>query len=933
MTRVLFSCATTLLAVVAFVSFESDSLSAQDVRKIPVNRDTWLSSVQQERLGSNGGAARLKLKSYQEMSIVDFDASSLKGRVIEKAYLHLNVVDKKRLLRLTTSSISAEWFEGNATGYGQEEGASTFQFRQLPDVPWSYPNSDFTSVILGSGNSWWGSFEPTDVDEKGWQKVEVSPQVIAARIAGLSHGFLIFDDVGSEWKRTGDKFEVFPFPNRYIYSRQQNASVAPYFTIQVGAEDRQAPLVPTNLVSESTDLPAGEALIHWKTPTDEGPAGPLGFEVKIDNNRVPLYLVPKGDITGATVQMHVRDLGLDPEQKHVVSVAAIDRAGNIGQAATLTFVVSELGSGRKNSTSKANEDSLPEFLVPKPRPWDRMGAVEFSIIDELDKLNLKDGKLLSNRDESYWTSNHLWHSFHYPPLWLAGAKKEWIGFQVVLKGNVKESLTASFTLDGGKQEIPLHVGRYAPIVQGDTLIGDPIIPVSRWKTGSSYDNQDAKFSCFHVEMHIPPTLAAGKYEATLKLGLGQETRLIGTEFQVFDIEIPDKLSFLPEMNAYGLPNNELDYYRLAHRHRTVLNRLPYYHNGRVSEGCAPEWNGSKMEWTKWDQRFAPLLTGEAFADLERGGVPIECFYLPLFENWPIPIEPNYKESYWADEALSDSYRQQFETASKEIASHIKEKKWDKTLFHFYLNGKNNFKERGWSRSTSPWILDEPAHYQDFDALRWFGEAFRNGTAGVGVRNVVFRTDVSRPEWQREILDGLVGYAVVSSAVRQYPRLVLDRAKRNGEKVIEYGTTNRLDQSNVQPEAWCVDAWALGLDGVLPWQTIGTAESWKTGDELALFYPDPESNSAPPIPSIRLKAYRRGQQDTEYLQLLCKVLDAPRWGMAGWVRDNLNSNAVREGTGIEHAEDAGRVNYSNLQPGVFAMIRRVVAESVREEKGL
>lgn len=56
-------------------------------------------------------------------------------------------------------------------------------------------------------------------------------------------------------------------------------------------------------------------------------------------------------------------------------------------------------------------------------------------------------------------------------------------------------------------------------------------------------------------------------------------------------------------------------------------------------------------------------------------------------------------------------------------------------------------------------------------------------------------------------------------------------------------------------------------------------------------------------------------------------------MAGWVRDNLNSNAVREGTGIEHAEDAGRVNYSNLQPGVFAMIRRVVAESVREEKGL
>lgn len=916
-------------------AWQVTSTTAQkNLVKLPVSRDTWLSSVDQERLGSNGGAARLKLKSYQEMSIVDFDSSSLKGRVIERAKLFFNVPDKKPLLRISVSSLSAEWHEGDATGYGQENGASTFQFRRFPNEPWAYPGSDLTSVVLGSGSSWWSSREPSSIDDKGWQSIEVSPDVIAARIAGLSYGFLLFDDVGSEWKRTGDKFEVFPFPNRYIYSRQQNAIVAPYFTIELGAEDLLAPRVPTDLMAEKADLPAGEALIRWKTPSDNGPAGPLGFEVKIDNQKLPLYLVPQGDVAGKMVQMHVRDLDLDPDQKHVLSVAAIDRAGNVGNAATLSFEVSTLELAKPFSSESKVRNNFAQPQKKKDFQWLRRGNLELAFIDELDKLDLKSGKLISNSAESSWTNSHLWSDLSdiVHSLRLAGAKKEWIGFQVVLKGNVAESLTASLVLDDTKQEIPLHVGRYAPIQQGEALIGDPIVPVSRWKKGSVFDNKDAIVSCFHVEMHIPAVLAAGKYPATLTLGLGEEAVLIPAQLQVWDIEIPDKLSFLPEMNSYGLPSNELDYYRLAHRHRTVLNRLPYHHNGRVSEGCAPEWDGTKMEWTQWDKRFAPLLTGEAFADLERGGVPIECFYLPLFENWPIAIEPNYKESYWADEALSEGYRKQFEAASKEIATHIKEKNWEQTLFHFYLNGKNNFKERGWSRSTCPWILDEPAHYQDFDALRWFGEAFRNGTAGVDAQNVVFRTDVSRPEWQREVLDGLVGYAVVSSAVRRYPRHVLDRAKRNGEMVIEYGSSNRLDQSNIQPEAWCVDAWCLGLNGVLPWQTIGSAESWKAGDELALFYPDPESSSAPPIPSIRLKAYRRGQQDTEYLEQLCRVDDVPRWQMASLVRNLIDWRAVREGTGVQAAEDAGRIGYGNLQPINFAFMRKIVAEAIRDSKG-
>ena len=120
------------------------------------------------------------------------------------------------------------------------------------------------------------------------------------------------------------------------------------------------------------------------------------------------------------------------------------------------------------------------------------------------------------------------------------------------------------------------------------------------------------------------------------------------------------------MNCYGLPDDERDYYRLAHRHRTVLNRLPYNQNGRMQDGCAPLWDSTrlKLDWSKWDRRFGPLLDGSAFADLPRKRVPVECFYLPLHENWPSPMEGNFNGDYWADRAFPDSYRQAFVAASR-----------------------------------------------------------------------------------------------------------------------------------------------------------------------------------------------------------------------------------------------------------------------------
>jgi hypothetical protein len=398
---------------------------------------------------------------------------------------------------------------------------------------------------------------------------------------------------------------------------------------------------------------------------------------------------------------------------------------------------------------------------------------------------------------------------------------------------------------------------------------------------------------------------------------------------VWDFTLPDYLSFLPEMNCYGLPANEHAYYRLAHRHRTVLNRVPYSQNGTVADGCAPGWDGERLDWSTWDRRFGPYFDGSAFADLPRRSVPIECFYLPMHENWPSRMAGNYNGSYWADQAFPAAYRRSFVEVSRLTAEHFEAKKWHETLFHVFLNNKVDFKRNGWSRGSSPWLLDEPASFQDYWALRYFGEAFHEGrNLAPGRAKLVFRCDISRPQWQRDTFDGLLDYNVVGGAMRRYHRLVLDRKAANGELVMEYGGSNAVEDSNMQPVGWSLDSWSLGSDGVLPWQTVGNGDSWKRADPLALFYPGRGGSEREPVPSIRLKAYRRGQQDVEYLTLLGQVKGEPRWALGQRAREALRLAGVRKGTGFA-GEDAGVVHFGRLKPQDVWALRVRIGEVLSE----
>jgi hypothetical protein len=90
--------------------------------------------------------------------------------------------------------------------------------------------------------------------------------------------------------------------------------------------------------------------------------------------------------------------------------------------------------------------------------------------------------------------------------------------------------------------------------------------------------------------------------------------------------------------------------------------VPYNHDGSIPPGVKPELAevGEKArvaDWSSWDARFGPLLSGEAFADLPRARQPVAHFFFPYNLMWPSDMRNWKKPAYRAEHLrISEDFR-------------------------------------------------------------------------------------------------------------------------------------------------------------------------------------------------------------------------------------------------------------------------------------
>ena len=149
----------------AFSAYNRDLMSAPqpvwpppgEKVMLPVTRDTWISSSDGEKTGSNGGAKKLKLKGQLEYVLMDIDPSVLKGKIIAGALLHVRSASSKKapLARVGVSSVASQWIEGTSKRYRPQIGSSCFDQAEYKRRDWAYPDSTLMDVVFGRGHTIW----------------------------------------------------------------------------------------------------------------------------------------------------------------------------------------------------------------------------------------------------------------------------------------------------------------------------------------------------------------------------------------------------------------------------------------------------------------------------------------------------------------------------------------------------------------------------------------------------------------------------------------------------------------------------------------------------------------------------------------------------------------------------------------------------------
>ena len=881
-----------LIALVIFLFFSAPAFSFAEQVKLKVIGDTWLSDANEtERNQHRGKAIKFKLKSIQEMAILKFDPSPVSGRKITGARLFLHPVQPDNRLRyIRISTVNQDWKEGGFLGIS---GATYNKPGGTKHKAWAWPGSQFCDVSFSSGNSL-TSWTEKQSEKDGWISIDVAPELIVAMIAGDTDGLAIMD---------GGTYNPF---NNYIHSHE-SGGYAPYLMVEADSPSKIIPGIPKVVStpdSEHSGMNSGA--VRLKIQKDESV---FCWKIKVNGRSIDRWQIPHPEDVPFT-EFSISNL--PPAQMIDISVTAVSATGH-------SSVPAEIRS--RASSSLANELQFAEINPSESGNNIQLSGSHMKVwaLPPLVKISPERPEPIYD-DMAKGRANAVWDGKR---IRLMGIKGEYVDFQLcieALESGLKGVHIQPGPLMGPAgslirlSEIEIFRNWYSQTRNGQwqPAYQIPSGPFERFDIPDAGERiQGQTNQTLSIDVYIPKDIAAGIYKGNIKIyAHGISAVNIPVELEVHSPVMPDELAFWPEMNAYHIPENVHDYYRLAHQNRCVANFWAF----------RPKVHGKgkkiRLSWEAYDRLVGPLLSGTAFKHNRRKSHPIECLYLPYKDSWPTRLSKqtyNYK-GYWPkkgddishlidhyltaplmEEGLSQSYKDGFLSVQDQFIRHVKEKGWHRTEFQCFFGGKK--KHRINYGSNMWWTTDEPYHWEDWLALRYLTGLWTTGREKLGASGSTWaaRADISRPQWQGKVLDGSVDtvYFGGFNNAKVYKRCRLLK-KNTGIRIRAYGPASDHERSNLEAVALVLNTWLNGADGYQVW--------WSTGRDQSLDVQEGTIGNAILISGrrfgisvlgdLRLKAFRKGEQLREYLVLLGKKHHLSRTQLKQMVVDALSVNRIQ-----------------------------------------
>ena len=499
---------------------------------------------------------------------------------------------------------------------------------------------------------------------------------------------------------------------------------------------------------------------------------------------------------------------------------------------------------------------------------------------------------------------------------LHAARNEFVSFQVVVaKGDsapldrtvnaiaIFRSLTGP---DGAKidgKNVSLFKAWYVKVTRpsargfepaslGQGWYPDALVPASSTKgmplsipdavngIGASQRNQTV-----WVDIYVPrdrKKCPPGTYTGELGVYSRGGKRMITVALKVWDFALPEEIHCRGDIWNGTLkrmpPKQEMQYYQMAKQHRFQPG-VCFYRPKLTVEGT-----NVSIDWTEYDKRVGPYLDGTAFTD-KYGywgpgyGVPIQHIILPFdcekgsnrSRAWPIapPKEGRTKEfeAVWVETA-------------KQVKAHFDadpaRKKVEKIIF---LDS-----------------LDESYNKDAYEKMVYYCKLLRRG---LGKEWFKFRIDGGYKHTAMEKLHPYIGLWVCHTKVFDEEWAKVSRFRKKGVETWFYGpihtrfggsgsnTCTDLDLLSGRGIGWL--AWKL-KSGYCQWEfdahwlegrAFEPERSWTEAVNYRKNYVEANGSGLliyrgkfiglkQPVPSIRLKAHRRGFQDYEYFWLLSQA---------------------------------------------------------------